>query len=192
MTQCLSFDEAIEQIAVRIGLRIVAIDGLPCAGKSTMAERLAKRIGAQCVQLDEFVLPKTEWPLSESAAFPFKFIRYNAFLAAVEALAIEGQCLFRPFDWNTLAISERVRTVKLGKPVIIEGVSSLHPRLCGLYDVRVFVESNRATTLQVATERSSGLWREEWQDLLLPSVDLYLRTEPQKRADLLVAGRGSL
>ncbi len=67
----------------------------------------------------------------------------------------------------------------------------LNPCLCPLYDVRVFVESDRTSTLQTAIDRGVGEWETEWRELFLPSADLYMLTEPQNRADLLVAGRGT-
>jgi uridine kinase len=156
-----------------------------------MAERLGQRIEVECVHLDEFVLPERDWPSKNRPAFPFEYIRYEVFLKAVETLARVGKCSFHPFDWNSLTISHRLRTVTLTKPVVIEGVSSLNPCLCPLYDLRVFVDSDRTSTLQTAIDRGVGAWETEWRELFLPSADLYMLTEPQNRADLLVAGRGT-
>ena len=41
--------------------RLVAIDGLPVSGKSTLADRLAHELGAAIVYLDDFVRPEAEW-----------------------------------------------------------------------------------------------------------------------------------
>jgi hypothetical protein len=41
---------------------LIAIDGLPCSGKSTITNRLAQRLELECVHLDEFVLPENDWP----------------------------------------------------------------------------------------------------------------------------------
>jgi hypothetical protein len=106
-------------------------------------------------------------------------------------LATVGECSFHPFDWDSFTISHRLRTVTLTKSVVIEGVSSLNSRLCPLYDFRVFVESDRTSTLQTAIDRGVGAWETEWRELFLPSVDLYMLTGPQNRADVLVAARGT-
>jgi uridine kinase len=172
-------------------LSLIAIDGLPCSGKSTMVERLRQRLEVECVHLDEFVLPERDWPSRNRPAFPFEYIRYEMFLRTVEALATVGECSYYPFDWNSLTISETSRTVTLTKPVVIEGVSSLNSRLCPFYDLRVFVESDRQSTLQTAIDRGVGACETEWRELFLPSVDLYMLTEPWNRADLLISGRGA-
>jgi broad-specificity NMP kinase len=60
----------------------VAIDGLPLAGKSTLADRLAVAAGAECIRLDDFVKPEAEWRSHDQPSFPFDFIRYNEFISA--------------------------------------------------------------------------------------------------------------
>jgi uridine kinase len=186
----LTMDAAVEHVT-RLAPSLIAIDGLPCSGKSTMAKRLSERPGGDCIELDDFVLPQRDWPMVIRPAFPFPYIRYAAFVEAVQALSRVGVCSFRPFDWNSWEISRELRTVTREAPVIVEGVSSLNPMLCPLFDVRVFVESDRSTILQTATQRGVGPWEREWADLFLPSVDLYMATEPQKRADVLVLGRAA-
>ena len=186
---CLTIEAAVEQIA-RLGPTLVAIDGLPCSGKSTLAERLRDRLRANCLALDEFVLPERDWPRAMTPAFPFEYIRYGTFVDSVRSLATTGECRFLPFDWNLHDVAADLRTVKGDAPVIVEGVSALNPEIAPLFDVRVFVESDRSTTLAAAVARGVGLWEREWRELFLPSADLYMATAPQKRADLLVAGRG--
>lgn len=169
---------------------LVAIDGLPCAGKTTLASRLSESMDFECIYLDEFVLPEKDWPSAIKPAFPFAFIRYAAFLDTVQTLASRGTCTYHPFDWDSFATSADTRTVGLANLVVVEGVSSLHPSLCDLYGLRIFVESDRATTLQAAFDRGGATWADHWRELFLPSADIYMESEPQKRADLLIAGRG--
>ena len=56
----LDFGEVIARAVQRSPLRLVAIDGLPLAGKSTLADRLALAVGAKCVRLDDFVKPEAD------------------------------------------------------------------------------------------------------------------------------------
>jgi hypothetical protein len=105
----------------------------------------------------------------------------------------------RPDDVATIhltgirfSISEHRRTVRLTKPIVIEGVSSLNPALCDLYGLKIFVESDRKTSLQTALRRGVGAWEREWRELFLPSADIYMQTGPERRADFLVPGRGIL
>ena len=135
---------------------LIAIDGLPCSGKSTLVERLQQRLDLDCIYLDDFVLPEAEWPAGIKPAFPFPYIRYEAFQDAVRTLATVGSCSFFPFDWETLAVSTTPRIVGLTKPVLVEGVSALNPRLCDLYGLKIFVDSDQATTLEAALQRGVG------------------------------------
>jgi uridine kinase len=91
----LDFEKVIAKVVQRSPLRLVAIDGLPLAGKSTLADRLALVIGAGCVRLDDFVKPEAEWRSHEQPSFPFDFIRYDEFMAAVIEFAVGGVCSYR-------------------------------------------------------------------------------------------------
>ena len=186
----LSFEDAIE-FAKRKRPSLVAVDGLPCSGKSTLADRLLLALDGECIALDDFLLPERAWPPLRRPAFPFEYIRYGQFLSAVRDLALNGECAFSPFDWSTCEISPAARRVDLKKPVVVEGVSALNPEIAGLFDLRIFVESDRTTTLEVAIGRAGGgPWIECWHSLFLPSVDLYMLSSPRERADLVVSGRG--
>lgn len=185
-----SVEEAVERVVAGVQPPLVAIDGLPCAGKSTTAEHLKKRVDFEWIHLDDFALRERNWASGTTPTFPFPFIRYDEFIEAIRTLALSGTCAYRPFDWDSFEISDVVRRVDLSKPVVIDGVSSLNPALCGLYGLRIFVESDRATTLQAAIDRGAGASTRHWRDLFLPSVDVYMETQPQKRADFLIAGRG--
>ncbi len=186
----LDFEKVIARVVQRSPLRLVAIDGLPLAGKSTLADRLALALGAECVRLDDFVKPEAEWRSHNQPSFPFDFIRYDEFVAAASGLATSGLCSFRPFSFETGGIEREAREVRVDRPVIVEGVSALHPDLAPLYDLRIWVESDAASTLAASGQRGMGPWAREWRELFLPSVDLYLQTKPWERADILARGRG--
>ena len=189
MAEWATLEEAITRIEAGVLPPLIAIDGLPCSGKSTMVNRLKERMDFECIYLDDFVRPEIEWPSRISPAFPFEYIRYDEFMRTVRTLASIGTCTYRPFDWNSHVVSVGARTVSLSKPVVIEGVSSLNPGLCPLYGLKIFVESDRATTLQAAFDRGVGTWANQWREVFLPSADIYMATQPQERADLLIAGR---
>jgi uridine kinase len=186
----LDFEKIIARVVQQSPLRLVAIDGLPLAGKSTLADRLALALGTECVRLDDFVKPEAQWQSRDQPSFPFDFIRYNEFMSAVTQLATSGFCSFRRFNFETFGIEGEAREVRLDRPVIVEGVTALHPDLAPLYDLRIWVESDAASTLAACAQRGMGPWEREWRELFLPSVDLYLQTKPWERADILARGRG--
>ncbi|KKB13674.1 hypothetical protein VE25_00885 [Devosia geojensis] len=184
----MSMDEAVEAVLRLPQGSLIGIDGLPCSGKSTLVERIERRMQAACIYLDDFVRPEQDWPSRNRPAFPFEYIQYEAFLSTVRALAEEGTCSFHPYDWQTRAVVPEARTITREQTVIVEGVSALHPELAPLYDLKIFVESDRATTLDASFARGVGGWETEWRELFLPSADLYMATDPKGRADLTVAG----
>jgi uridine kinase len=149
----LDFEEVIARVVQRSPLRLVAIDGLPLAGKSTLADRLALAVGAKCVRLDHFVKPEAEWRSHDEPSFPFDYIRYGEFMAAVIGLATGGVCSYRFYNFETGDIEREPREVRLDRPVIVEGVSALHSDLAPLYDQRIWVESDEASTLTASQQR---------------------------------------
>lgn len=186
-----TLEDVIARVAALDMPRLVAIDGLPVSGKSTLADHLIERLGLQCIYLDDFIRPMADWPSRTRPAFPFEYIRYDGFLDAIRDLARDGVCAYAPFDWSTLSVSPDTRIVSLEKTVIIEGVSALNPAVAALYGLSIFVESDRSTTLAAALARGVGNWAPEWEQLFLPSADIYMRSRPQTRCDVIYAGRGA-
>jgi len=175
----------------RQDIRLVGIDGLPVSGKSTLADRLIETFGAEVIYLDDFVLPQDQWPKPITPGFPFPYIRHEAFFSAVETLIATGACRYQLYDWEsgTLGPWKEVRLSE--KLVVVEGVSALAERLAPLYDLKIWVESDAATTLSASPARGVGAWEREWRELFTPSVEAYLQTRPKERADLILAGRGA-
>jgi uridine kinase len=190
-SQMLTPGEAEARLRSWPSVRLIGIDGLPLAGKSTLASRLAAVLSADCVYLDDFVRPQSEWPDDIAPGYPFPFIRYDDFIGAVTSLARTGACAYRRYDWSTGQAERRLRRLTGERPVIVEGVSALATALAPLYDVRIWVESDPQSTMAASLARGVGDWEREWRELFLPSVAAYLRTEPKRRADLVVAGRGA-
>jgi uridine kinase len=51
----LDFEDIIARVVDWSPLRLVAIDGLSLAGKSTLADLLVSALGGPCIRLDDFV-----------------------------------------------------------------------------------------------------------------------------------------
>lgn len=187
----MDFDAVVDLLSSRSGPCLIAIDGLPVSGKSTLATRLEDELGATTLYLDDFVADPATWRGIAEPGFPFPYFRYDAFMAAVRALAAGRTARFWPLDWSTSAIAPEEREIQPGGLIVVEGVSSLHPDLAPLYDLRFWVESDAGSTLSASLARGVGDWEAAWRDLFMPSVDLYLRTDPRSRADHVVLGRGA-
>jgi uridine kinase len=188
----LSFDEACALIAsLPLSAEMIAIDGLPLAGKSTLAERLAEALGFGLLRIDDFNLALSDWPADIAPGYPFPFVRVEAFRAAVRALRHEGACVYYPMDWDAGYVSPEPRLLFRDKPIVIEGVSVLDPALLDCYDLKLFVESDRESVMDAMIARDGEAHKANWLSMFLPSDDIYMATRPQARADLLIAGRGA-
>ena len=177
-------------LAGKLPRKLIGIDGLPCAGKTTLAYRLREIYGFEILQVDEFLRPEEDWP-TRKPGFPFAYLRYDEFLNAVTSLAETGECAYAPFDWERLAISTKERRITTQRPVIVEGISALVPVLARYYGLKIFVRSAREDVLDVAYGRNFGIWAQEWRKIFLPSADMYMMTRPEERADVVVPGRGA-
>jgi uridine kinase len=183
-----------EAVAALAGLeatpKLIAVDGLPLSGKSGLASRLAHRFDWAVLGFDDFFLPPERWPPDIAPAFPFPFFRVDEFRSAVRSLREHGVCCWRPIDWSSLTVQAEPTGIDSGRPVIVEGCSVLDPELSDLYDVRLFVESDRNTLAQAQKARDGeNALSDKWATLFLPSVEFYMWTRPEQRADLIVAGR---
>jgi uridine kinase len=187
----LTFNEVVALAASRPKPLLVAVDGLPLSGKTTLALRLIKELGAECLGLDDLVRPEAEWPSRDKPSLPFDFVRYDEFVDAVRSLAQNRCCSFHPYNWEKGHIEDLPKVVRGDGIALVEGVSALHPDLAPLYDLRVGIESDMETTLAASLERGVGFWAHEWEFMFLPSIELYLQTNPKARADVVALGRGA-
>jgi uridine kinase len=177
-------------VRTRRGTRLIGIDGLPVSGKSALAGRIESALGATIVYLDDFVRPEAEWRDAALPAFPFPYIRHDEFRETVITLGEGRAALYRRYDWEKGRLAAEWTEIAPDGPIVIEGVSALHPLLTPHYDLRLWVESDEATTLEASLVRGVGDWEREWRELFMPSVALYLASQPHLRADQVVAGRG--
>lgn len=186
----LSFEEVSALMeTLPLSADMIAIDGAPLSGKSTLARNLADMFGLGLLSLDDFVRPEEDWE-GALPAYPFPYFRNDEFASVLKALRDEGQCFYYPFDWEIGFVSPEPRFIVRDKPILIEGVSVLDPALTAFYDLRFYVESDLQTPTDAQAARDGGRWADHWRDLFLPSVELYAATEPKTRADFLVKGRG--
>src|SRR5690349_8006004 len=129
MSERVTVSEAIRRVAALRQGALVAIDGLPVSGKSTLADRIVRGLGFAAIFLDDFVLPESQWPTARVPALPFPYFRWEEFTGAVWSLANTGRASFRGFDWSTMSAETKPRIVENHRGVVVEGVSSLHPDL---------------------------------------------------------------
>ena len=109
----------------------------------------------------------------------------------MRALAERRVARYRGYDWAAGRLADAWTEIDPNGLVVVEGVSTLNPDLASLYDMRLWVESDASTTLAASLARGVGDWESAWRTLFMPSVALYLASDPWLRADHIVAGRGA-
>ncbi len=132
---------------------LIAIDG-PCAsGKSTFAKMLGQKYDCNIFHMDDFFLPsikRTNERLKETGGN----IDYERFENEVVRNLLCG-CDFSYGKYNCSEgkITETVQ-VFAKKINIIEGVYSLHPNFSDIYDLKIFMDTDKEEQLKRLKSRA--------------------------------------
>ena len=177
----LSFDDAPSWVAARLaalgpGTRWIGVDGLGAAGKSTLAARIAAVVsGSVVVAIDHFSRAALrEWD-------------HDLFVSqVVEPLQAGRPGRYQRWDLETDRGQDWAE-MPVGRPVIVEGVSSTDLRLPIPWDVRLWVEVPESVRRSRIVERDPAALLDRWRTDWWPSEAQYVRTQhPQSRADAIV------
>lgn len=116
---------------------MIAIDGMCCAGKTTMSGRLSQLFDANVFHLDDYFLqPHLRMPSRLSK--PGGNVDAERFLAEALLPALRGETVqVKKYDCHENLLLPPV-TVTPKKIVLVEGAYSLHPLLAPYYDLKVF------------------------------------------------------
>lgn len=172
-------DEVIRVVTERRGQTVlIGVDGRAGSGKSTLADAIAAAVaGSVVVHVDDFagpLVPEWDWPrLREQVLVPL----------------LDGRPgRYQRWEWNRDEPAEW-HDVPVGRPVVIEGVSSTRSELEAPWAVQIWVDAPREIRLQRALERDGEAMLPHWLDVWMPSEEAYVERErPQQRVDLVVSG----
>lgn len=133
--------------------QIIAITGGSAAGKTTIAQAFARRIGAGAVVIaeDDYYRCSTTIPGFDAAAYNFDApeAKEHTLLREHLALARSGEAFDKPvYDHATHRRLPRVERIVHAGYAIVEGLHLLAaPELAALFDFKVFVEADEALRL---------------------------------------------
>jgi uridine kinase len=174
------------------GVILLAIDGHGAAGKSTIAEAVAKATGAALVHTDDFFqslpslpsLPSRPGRLALADYYDWRRLRTQA----LEPLRARLGVAFRRFDWERGSGLDGTVTVQPNDLILVEGVYSSAPDLRDLVDRSVFVDTPEQERLRRLRGRVKP---EEWDDQWLLAERAYFDViRPPSSFDLIVSGAG--
>lgn len=145
---------------------VVALDGRSGVGKSTLATKMAKALGARVLEGDDFfaggVAVRNDAPEDRAR----DCIDWKRQRPVLETLRSGREVSYVAFDWE--AFDGRLRTeptfVEPRPVVFLEGVYSARPELSDLVDLRLLLrvsESTRQARL-LAREGSISAWERQW------------------------------
>ncbi len=172
--------------------RLVAIDGRGGAGKSSLARRLACRIGTlSVVEVDDFWLPVSIRPDRKAAVaepgsdYDWERLRDQVLVP----LSRDEVARYRRYDWRSDALTGW-KDVDVGSTVVVEGVFSTRRELTAFYDLCIWVETPEAVCLARGIERDGEDAEDVWENEWMRAYTQYIETsDPQSRADFVVEGR---
>jgi len=158
-----------------VGTRIVAVDGAGGAGKSSLAERLASRLGASIVHTDDFASwdnPVDWWP--------------ELIEVALEPLAAGQPARYQPTKWGDAEKGPIV--IRPGGTVLLEGVTASRQAFRPYLAYSIWVEADRELRLRRGIDRDGEQARRQWQRWM-DEEDRYIATErPADHADAVIRG----
>lgn len=169
--------EAIRVSALPAGMRthIVAIDGLGGAGKSTLAERLARELDAPIVHTDDFASwenPIEWWPdLIEKVLRP---------------IAAGRPARFRPTSWG--GPTRPQIAIRPGNFVVLEGVSASREAFRPFLAFSIWVETPQDVRLRRGLDRDGEQARADWARWMAEEDAYVEREQPSARADVVLRG----
>ena len=155
--------------------RVIAIDGPGGAGKSSLADWLARELQAPIIHTDEFASwddPIDWWPsLLERALRP---------------IAAGRPARYEPTRWGGAKKSQRV--VMPDNFVILEGVTASREAFRPYLAYSIWIETPRKLRLHRGLQRDGADARATW-DRWMAEEDAYiLRERPVDYADLVLPG----
>ena len=153
----------------------VAIDGRCASGKTTLAAKLAERLGCAVFHTDDFFL-RPEQRTVERFATPGGNVDRERLSDEVVLPLSEGAdtVVHRAYDCKTGTMTAPVVT-KVGNVAIVEGSYSCHPDLWGRCDLRIFLTVSPEEQMRRITAREGEAAAKVFRDRWIPLEEEYFK-----------------
>ncbi|MET7969163.1 uridylate kinase [Micromonospora sp. NPDC005305] len=203
-------DELLSRLAEAVGSVTVphptrvAVDGPPAAGKTTLADELAVALRAQGREviratIDDFLFPRARrYPRGEYSAEGCYFDTHDHGAlnrVLLDPLGPGGDRRFQQAVYDRTAdtvLSPPVMTATADAVLVFDGVFLMRPELIDRWDLRIFVSTALAKTVDRALIRERRVLsradiERRWRERYIPSQQLYFATvRPTDHVDIVV------
>ena len=168
-------EQLIQMIADRLKTAdrlLVTVDG-PCAsGKTTLAEKIANRLGAAVIHTDDFVIPHAR-KTAERLAVPGGNCDVDRLAEEVVIPWKSGLAVrYRKYDCMADRLC-RPETLPPCTVLILEGSYSNLPAVRACADVRIFVDTPEEIRMKRLRERESAESLRRFRELWIPLENAY-------------------
>ncbi len=155
---------------------IVAIDGMPGGGKSTLAKHfLRANPDIQIIKTDSFF----DFNTNQN-----DLKRLHQVLSDIRS----GKTAhFSIYDWS-LKKNVQAKSIEPKGIILVEGICSLDTNLVHFYDYKIWVDCPPDIGMKRALSRDKGANRELWELKWIPETIDYINTQhPDKKADTVIS-----
>lgn len=165
----------------------VAIDGNCGAGKSALASLLFGVYDCNVFHMDDFFL-RPEQRTPQRLRQPGEYIDHERFADEVIAGINSGrQFTYRRYDCSKLSLGEEVIAAPK-KLNIIEGSYSMHQKLAGFYDLKIFMQTGGQEQIKRILTRSGETLLKRFTDEWIPLEEKYFSSFGVKESCDIVFG----
>jgi uridine kinase len=184
---------------------LVGIDGIDCAGKTTLAEELRDELvrrGVSVVRasIDGFHRPR-EQRLAKGSLSPEGYYRdsfdyrslIDEFLSPIKGATSTVSVITSLYDWTSEEPRRERTKVTAGSLLLFEGVVLYRPEIDRFWDFRVFVDIPLSVSLNRGVVRDAEHFggeegaRERYLYRYIPGQEIYLReVAPSSKANVII------
>lgn len=164
----------------------MALDGRRAAGKTALANGLARRFNARVVGADDFFLPAAK-RVPERLSRPGGVLDYERFIERVVCGIKSGKDFkYDVFSCKTNGFTG-VKNLARGKPIIIEGAYSTCPSMPNVRDLDVFPDVDDETQPRRIIKRNGEREAEAFVKKWIPLENEYFKAfDIKKNCDFVL------
>jgi uridine kinase len=177
---------------------LIAIAGMSCSGKSTLAKALASRLPATIFRIDEYYLNLDHLPPEERARYDFdspQALDQELIMQHIRELAAGREIQQPVYDFTRHTRTDRTTVLRPNEFIIVEGLFTLYwEPVRALYRTKVFMNAGhdvclprRKTRDIVERGRTAESVIEQYAATVRPGADAYVLPS-RSYADLVLDG----